>query len=425
MSDVEEPSIGTTNVTAAALYPAIDPSDADRAVSVIGDIAEALSGCLGELHLHGPSLANGACGVALFFEYMSRSKLFPQYDGLAEGFMHSAIEYAQSERMNLSLFTGICGVTWTLWHLAGTGAVYAKRVDTSPLRDGLAALVAHGHDFDEFDLMRGLVGFAATALEDEEDIESRRTILRHVAQRLEARATTLETGFIWLDSSARNGHETPSQYVVNLGVAHGVAGVIVALAAGVAEGEVQAVDVLRGASEWLLARDLNTDDGHFAWEFDSEKDRSIPTRSAWCYGDPGISSALYVTGSYSSDAALMRAGHRIAATAARRKGPRINVQDAGLCHGSAGLAHIFRGWYARSGDEVFLTAARAWYRATLDYQRPGHGIGGFTARLMEEDVPVVGFLGGAAGVGLALLGGLTNDDTAWDRALLLSPCSLD
>lgn len=85
--------------------------------------------------------------------------------------------------------------------------------------------------------------------------------------------------------------------------------------------------------------------------------------------------------------------------------PTGGAVDAGLCHGSAGLAHIFNRHWQATGERVFADAARRWFGRTL--ARIDHVSGG-------------GFLSGRAGVALALLHAASAREPTWDRVLLLS-----
>lgn len=396
--------------------------DAGRCVSALDNIASALSYRADDISSHGPSLAEGACGIAVFFEYLSRSGLFPAYDGLAETFLDSAIQWASSQPLPPDLYGGIFGLAWTIWHLAGLGASYASEIDTSPLRDGLRSVVSQSPPYERYDLVRGLVGFGAAAIEDVEGGSEAHRTISAAAERLVESAISTGTGLTWETDSSTLPASTRAlvpQVHSNLGLAHGAPGVLVALAAASALGNARALEALYPTAEWILTCDLGMEEGHFPLFWPPGERRSL-ARSAWCYGDPGVASSFYVAGQYSNNQALRETGVRIAATAARRLGPSAGVLDAGLCHGSAGLAHIFRRWFEWTGDERFANAARYWYRTTLDYERPGTGIGGFTALKEGTDHAHVGLLTGAAGVGLALLGVVCDLDPAWDRFLLLS-----
>jgi hypothetical protein len=104
------------------------------------------------------------------------------------------------------------------------------------------------------------------------------------------------------------------------------------------------------------------------------------------------------------------------------------VDDAGLCHGAAGLGHVLNRFYQATGDPEILAAARAWFGRALDFWEPGRGIGGFlTFTPPEGDFERLewneeaGFLSGSAGMALTLLAATGDVDPDWDRLLLLSP----
>jgi hypothetical protein len=107
---------------------------------------------------------------------------------------------------------------------------------------------------------------------------------------------------------------------------------------------------------------------------------------------------------------------------ATRSFAESGVLDAGICHGAAGVAHIFNRLYQATGDEELGDAARRWYRQLLTMRRPGEGIAGFPARnhVDGRDVWIAddSVLMGASGVGLVRLAAVTELEPAWDRALL-------
>jgi hypothetical protein len=119
----------------------------------------------------------------------------------------------------------------------------------------------------------------------------------------------------------------------------------------------------------------------------------------------------------------------IARVAARRSREDTQVKDAGLCHGSTGIAHLFNRMAQASGDDELCGAAERWYRIALDMRRPGEGLAGLLSwvDVMENGKFVggewktePGFLSGVAGTGLALLAAVTDFEPLWDRVLLVS-----
>ena len=47
------------------------------------------------------------------------------------------------------------------------------------------------------------------------------------------------------------------------------------------------------------------------------------------------------------------------------------MRDAGLCHGAAGLAHLYNRMFQASRDERFAAAARCWFQRTLELRQSG------------------------------------------------------
>jgi hypothetical protein len=115
----------------------------------------------------------------------------------------------------------------------------------------------------------------------------------------------------------------------------------------------------------------------------------------------------------------------IARRATERKLESAGVKDAGLCHGAAGLGHIFNRLYQATGENVFLDAARYWLEQALGLRREGLGIAGFSSFMRDENgaehwIDEPGILTGAAGIALALLAAATDIEPQWDRLLLIS-----
>ena len=215
----------------------------------------------------------------------------------------------------------------------------------------------------------------------------------------------------------------PESAGYNLGVAHGVPGVIgsigLCVAAGIAHGESD--ELLNWATSWLWKqRESNSKDGYvFSYQVGE-----TGSRSAWCYGDPGIAAVLLNVARRTGDAELEDQALQVACVAAQRPLEQSGVNDAGVCHGAAGLAHIFNRLYQATHNDAMRDAALMWYERTLSYRRADSGIGGFQAWSRErrregEWVNDGSWLSGSAGIGLALLAGFSEQSPDWDRAMLI------
>ncbi|HEX4803816.1 MAG TPA: lanthionine synthetase C family protein, partial [Myxococcaceae bacterium] len=211
----------------------------------------------------------------------------------------------------------------------------------------------------------------------------------------------------------------------NLGVAHGApaATALVAQALGLDIRTEESSALLAGSLAWLRAQKSmeESPDSYFAYSYAPGKPWRA-ARAAWCYGDPGISAALLCAAHWAKDPGLEREAIQIGLHAAQRPPERCGVVDAPLCHGAAGLAHLYNRMFQGTGQQRFLEAALMWFERTLQMRREGEGIGGYPAWRPAEGgwSADPSFLSGATGVALALVAAATDVEPSWDRLLLAS-----
>ena len=411
-----------------AWRPLLEGSLRERALEAVGLIADALpdppdpkdDGALDW------SFAGGSAGLAVLCTYLSRS-LDEPYEGTAEGFLDHAGRSIEAEPTGHSLYEGFTGVAWATEHvhrqLSPEGEDPTEEVD-SVLAETLSRSPWEG----PYDLIGGLTGIGIYALERFPRGDSVQC-LAAVIERLAETAEQNHAGITWVTDSRWFG---PS-YRVNhperfrdVGVAHGVAGVIALLGRAIARDVAADVarPLLEGAVDWLLGQKLPGGSGAFPAWVDPDVAPS-PTRSAWCYGDPGVSAALLVAGRAAGEPSWEREALDLARMAALRPVEETGVVDAGLCHGAAGLAHLFNRMHRSTGDPVLADAARSWFQRTLDMRDPAGRYGGFRAGNADDDGNRVweddpGFLTGAAGIALALLAAATPVEPEWDRVMAVS-----
>ena len=110
----------------------------------------------------------------------------------------------------------------------------------------------------------------------------------------------------------------------------------------------------------------------------------------------------------------------IACQGASRLDGRYGVVDAGICHGAAGLGHLYNRLFQATGHDVFRATARAWFERTLAMRQPDAGIAGFLTLIGLPDSwgADSSFLTGVNGIALALLAAATPCVPAWDGRIL-------
>jgi hypothetical protein len=177
--------------------------------------------------------------------------------------------------------------------------------------------------------------------------------------------------------SARSRAKYPNGYY-SLGAAHGIPGLIGFLgmvhAAGVERKRTR--EMIAGATRWLMARKIPGARGSSFPCFHPRLE-APPARSSWCYGNPAIATCLLIAARALDDASLQATAHEFALEAAQRPHAETGIIDAGLCHGSAGVAHLLNRDFQATRDERLLEGARAWFHETMEMRRRGTGPGRF------------------------------------------------
>jgi hypothetical protein len=145
-----------------------------------------------------------------------------------------------------------------------------------------------------------------------------------------------------------------------------------------------------------------------------------PSRTAWCYGAPGIARALWLAGE-----ALHCARYRSLAIDAmeavyRRPIPERKIDSPTFCHGVSGLLQITLRFGADTELPVFHEAALLLYSQLLDLYRPETLLGYYCLEPGGKRVDQLGLLDGAMGILVTLLAARGGAEPAWDRLFLLS-----
>lgn len=358
-------------------------------------------------------LAGGDPGLALLFGALAAGPAPAPIDcdarALARAYLDRAIEEIARRRMPPALYSGWLGTAWVAQHLADD--LFRPGGDPcGALVPILAGQVERGADGAHHDLTTGLAGAAVFALErgDRPSL----AILERITRALGRSAIATAAGLTWRTAPRDLAPHARARYphgCFNVGVAHGVPGVCAVLAQAEAAGVPGAGSLRRGATAWLLAQAQPEEVGSALPSYFAPGEPPRCSRLAWCYGDAGAAAALATAARAAGDDDLLAGALAIGRRAAAREPTRCGVADAGLCHGSAGLALLFQRLHAASGDACFARAARDWLADTL-------------ARLATGGAPrEPGLLDGRAGVALCLLAALSPREPTWDAILLLSP----
>jgi lantibiotic modifying enzyme len=438
MSDPAPGSAAPAPRASAAWRPLLGGDAAAEALAIAEEIAAGIAATTGgaadlpaAADPRDASLAGGSAGIAVFLAYLEAARPGRGHGDQALRHLERAVEAMGQVDAPPLLFAGFPGVAWALEHLQG-------RLFESPGEDlGEEAAIQIARHLGQspwphhFELIGGAAGLGVYALERLPRPYGEECLRRAVA-RLAETAERREDGVAWwtprawlAPSSAGPGEAG----YYNLGVSHGVPGVIAFLGEALAAlgplAPPETRTLLAGAVAWLLAQKLPAGSHSVFPGSVAPGSTPAPTRISWCYGDLGIALALLGAARRAGEPAWEAEALALGRAAAARPFDGSGVVEPGLCHGAAGAAHLFNRLFQASGEPVFAAAARGWIARTYALRRPAGGLAGFSAWLPDADGGLgwrdePGLLTGAAGVGLALLAAATSIAPAWDRLLLVA-----
>ena len=188
------------------------------------------------------------------------------------------------------------------------------------------------------------------------------------------------------------------------------------------------LQAIRGGVRWIAQTAAAVAEPSYLPDYYVAGKQNSRARLAWCYGDIGAAGALAAVGAATGLHEATALSERLANSAVRL--PPISTQpvDTCLCHGTAGIAHVYARLHQLLQRKEMLEAAQLWYHRTLELNDAlaGHAYRYLAPNSAQDDGPLrwrdeTGFMTGAAGTGLALLAALSPVEPAWDALLTISP----
>ena len=390
-------------------------------------------------------IAKGDAGLALMCGYLDACVPDEGWDATAHQYLTLAARGAErSGYLAAGLFAGLSGLAFAAWSLSRQGTRYQKLLagieeallsQAVELDDALCRQ-RQGVSVSQFDVISGLSGVGAYLLcrrEHEEAAAALRAVLRGLV------ALTGQEGGIprWHTPAHLISNEERMLRLypngnLNCGLAHGIPGPLALMALAVHSGV--EVDGLREAIDrvaswlsqnrvddawgvnWPTAVPLAPDGGSAA----ASSAPAEPSRSAWCYGSPGVARALWLAGE-----SLDYPGYRELAVESmeavyRRPVRERYIDSPTFCHGVAGLLQVTLRFARETRLPLFAEAAKTLSEQLLSLYDPDSLLGYRSLQPGGQRVDEPGLLDGAPGVVLVLLAAATDVEPTWDRLFLLA-----
>jgi lantibiotic biosynthesis protein len=182
--------------------------------------------------------------------------------------------------------------------------------------------------------------------------------------------------------------------------------------------------LIRGIVNYLLnnTQDSKKYNSYFSYSVKEDNFRPEKSRLAWCYGDLGVCCSLWQALFVINDKSLKEKIIEIMLFNTNRRTLEDNlVLDAGFCHGTAGIAHIFNRFYNFTFLNEFKEASIYWYDETIKMAKYDDGFAGYKSKskgnLYEKNM---GLFEGVSGTGLSLITAISTIEPSWDEIFLIS-----
>ena len=276
---------------------------------------------------HSASLSNGAAAYALFFSeaaaYLDESSFMTK----AVEHLRWGLDGSDDTPSSISLYRSIPGLGWALQHVARQTTIDGADDVLRDIDEMLIAAVKAAPRNMKIDVVDGAAGLLVYAL-------SRASVgligaLSHWC---------VDRFGYWSERPCVEMLD-PSEADSNLGVAHGIPGLLSALAACAARGMLpdRGIELLGHGIDYLAHFAVETPSG--SMYFPTHQHEVQPARLAWCYGALGIAYTFIRAAPFAPGHAA--AVDRIVAFALDQFDRKDAVlSDACLCHGHSGAALI-------------------------------------------------------------------------------------
>lgn len=376
-----------------------------------------------------PGLLGGYTGAALFYAYYYQLTEKEEHLNKIHQLLERAVHDLAATALPFSHCNGIAGMVWGIQHLIKAGFAgedeledIFEEVDEVLGKEMLSALQQGGYDF----LHQGL-GIALYFLERNHYTAADKW-LPALVDSLQSTAIETPAGITWKDQLTGLAELPVGAHSFNLGLAHGVPAIIAVLgmihSKGIAVSQTE--NLVRKGLSWLEACQNLPEEGSASLYpvLVDQHHRAITgkqSRLGWCYGDLGIATTLLNAGNWLQDDNYTENALRIFHHAIRHRNRHNSyVHDACLCHGSAGISHIYRRAWLQTKESFLLSGATDWLQYTLQMNTHKEGPAGFRFLGKDDYENSYGILEGVAGIGLSIIAAIDPDtDPAWDRCILL------
>lgn len=345
------------------------------------------------------SLLGGDLGQSIFLYFAASAGLCKYSE--ANYYLKKILDSVRSSPIIHTYCNGIAGLCVGLTMLERYGFIEGV-TDSIPIYDENLTQKLKYYLNGNFDFLHGAVGigmyFADRSSFDNTALKNTQSLLNRL---YETHLSNDDGGIYWFFPKKEGPLEQ------NLSISHGISSVVIFLVRAykhlvMDKSKERCINLLNGIGQYIKS---NLKDPSILGCYTPMLPHYSKSRLGWCYGDIGTSIALRAIGETIGNSELLEMSNEIALhIAIHRQDLNSNaVYDAGLCHGSAGIAHFFYNCMEFYNDSIFKDSYNRWRRITLDmYDYPNKMFGCYKHSLKSK-CRCLNLLEGDTGIALMLM----------------------
>ncbi len=364
-------------------------------------------------------LLGGVSGVMLFLFHYGQYTQEEKYFDKGVELLYKSMDIINEGKAVSNFSYGISGFGWVLEYLAEKG--FIDKIDVlHNLDESLCELMSSYTKNDNWDALHGGIGIAWYLFYRLENVKVRQA-MEAMVEILATLAIKDKNGIKWRSHNPLTGESS-----FNFGLAHGMPSILIFLKKCI-DNHINvelATQLLKDNLQFILSQKLSSPQyNRYPLSIKTGQPKEGP-RMAWCYGDIGMLLAFtqvnQILGTLDVEIKTIAKS-----CIPRRNLRQTNINDAGVCHGTASVLHPFQVLQDSPLLKTIITDEDIdyWLLQTLQIGNKTDGIAGYLHLTVKEDikswVKEIGLLGGVAGIGLSLLSYI-NDDKSWSKCLMMS-----
>ena len=364
-------------------------------------------------------LLSGKSGIILFYYHLYKYTNNEKYFILINSLLNDVLEQINKGEFIFTHCSGISGFAWLIQYLEGNNFIENKEaIEIFEQIDNILLEIMYKYGSEEnFDFLHGSIGIGLYFIKKE---ILKKEIFDALSKQIKFLYNSAikynDETFQWKFNQERNDNLVE----FNFGMAHGMASIISFLCL-VYEKNIEkelCAEMINGAIKRILICKQLTNSTYFSTGFLSNEELLMSNnRLAWCYGNLGTALSLYQAGDIINNELWKNEAINAFKVASKRRDLKeAGIDDACVCHGTAGIALIYKIIYNKTQILEFKETSEFWLNETLK-MKVEIDIFKYWSNIDEKHVHSINILEGLSGIGLTFLTFLS--DIKWADSLLI------